>query len=141
MASKPVRARLLWAILSLVFPVTFGHVSECRNASLALSAAIHFAMKRYVPCLAVLSHSPSSWAAIVHWSVFIPKSLRSPRRHLIHSFSCPSEETAPPTSSPNITRFGSLVSSMRATDPANRIHLLRRIASMLLLPVFTRVSM
>ena len=45
-----------------------------------------------------------------------------------------------PTSSPNITRFGSLVSSMRATNPANRIRLLRSIASMLSIPVITRVS-
>ena len=34
--------------------------------ALALSAAIHFVMKKSAPCFAVLCHSPSSWAAIVH---------------------------------------------------------------------------
>ena len=140
MASKPVRARLLWATLSLVLPVTFGHVSACLNAALALSAAIHLVMKPSAPCLAVLCHSPSSWAAIVHLSGSMPKTVKSSRRHPIHSFSCPPEETAPPTSSPNITHFGSRVSFMRATAPANRIRLLRSVASMLSLPVFTRVS-
>ena len=43
----------------------------------------------------------------------------------------PPRSWRPPTSSPNITHFGSLVSSMRATNPANRIRLLRKIASML----------
>ena len=46
----------------------------------------------------------------------------------------------PPTSSPNITHFGSLVSSIRATNPANRIRLLHNVASMLSAPVFKRVS-
>ena len=31
MASKPARIRLLWAILSLVLPITFGHTTSCRN--------------------------------------------------------------------------------------------------------------
>ena len=55
-------------------------------------------------------------------------------------FLLPPEETAPPTSAPNITHFGSRVSFMRATAPANRIRLLRSVASILSLPVFTRVS-
>ena len=46
-------------------------------------------------------------------------------------FLLPPAEPAPPTSSPNITHFGSLVSSMRATNPVNRIRLLRSIASIL----------
>ena len=123
-ASKPVRARLLWATLSLVLPVTFGQIAACRSAALALSAAIHFVMKTSAPCFAVLCHSPSSWAAIVHLSGWMPKTLRSSRRHPIHYFSCSPAEPTPPTSSPNITHFGSLVSSMRATNPANRIRLL-----------------
>ena len=45
MVSEPARARLLWAILSLVLPVTFGHTTGCRSPALASSAAIHFAMK------------------------------------------------------------------------------------------------
>ena len=44
-ASEPARARLLWAILSLVLPVTFGHTTACRSPALFFSAAIHFAMK------------------------------------------------------------------------------------------------
>ena len=39
-----------------------------------------------------------------------------------------------PTIYPNITHFGSLVSFMRATNPANKIRLLRKVASMLSLP-------
>ena len=52
----------------------------------------------------------------------------------------PPEETVPSSSSPNITHFCSLVSSIRATNAANRIRLLRNVASMLSLPVFKRVS-
>ena len=37
-----------------------------------------------------------------------------------------------PTISPNITHFGSLVSSMRATNPANKIRLLPKVAPMLI---------
>ena len=46
-ASKPVRARLLWATLSLALPVTFGHIAACRSAALALSATIHFVTNRH----------------------------------------------------------------------------------------------
>ena len=44
-------------------------------------------------------------------------------------------QSAPPTNSPNITHFGSLVSSIRATNPANKIRLMRKVASTLSLPV------
>ena len=37
MASEPARARLLWAILFLVLPVTFGHTAACRSPALAFS--------------------------------------------------------------------------------------------------------
>ena len=74
-------------------------------------------MKCPAPCSAILRHSPSSWAAVVHWSALILKALRSSRRHPIHSFSWPPMQPAPPTSSPNITLFGSLVSSMRVIIP------------------------
>ena len=40
-------------------------------------------------------------------------------------FFLPPPQPAPPTISPNVTHFGSLVSSMRATNPANKIRLLR----------------
>ena len=72
-ASEPARVRLLWAILSLVLPVTFGHTAACRSPALAFAAAIHFAMKCSAPCSAVLRHSPSSWAAVIHWSALMPK--------------------------------------------------------------------
>ena len=79
------RVRLLWAILSLVLPVTFGHTTACRSPALAFPTAIHFAMKHS----AVLRHSPSSWAAVAHWSALMPKALRSSKKHPVHSFSCP----------------------------------------------------
>ena len=97
MASKPARARLLWAILSLVLPVTFGHTTACRSPALIFSAAIHFAMKCSAPCAAVLRHSASSWAAVVHWSALMPKAVRSSRKHPIHSFSWPPHSPRPPT--------------------------------------------
>ena len=107
-------------ILSLVLPVTFGYTTACRSPALAFSAAIHFAMKCSVPCSAVLRHPPSSWAAVVHWSTLMPEALRSSRKHSTHSFSWPPTQSTPPTISPNITHFGSLVSSTRATIPRTR---------------------
>ena len=73
-----------------------GHTIACRSPALAFSAAIHFAMKCSAPCSAVLRHSPSSWAIFVHWSVLMPKALRLSRKHLIHSFSCPTTQLTPP---------------------------------------------
>ena len=137
MASEPAQTRLLWAIMSLVLPVTFGYTTTaCQSPALTFSAAFHFAMKRFATCSAVLRHSPSSRAAVVQWLALIPKALRSSRRHPIYSFFWP------PTSSPNITHLGSLVSSMHATNPAIRIRLriLRIIASMLSLTVLMSVS-
>ena len=58
MTSEPARERLLWAIIFLVLPVTFGNTTTCRSPALAFSAAIHFAMKRSAPWSSVLSHSP-----------------------------------------------------------------------------------
>ena len=139
MASDPAQARLLWAIFSLVFPVTFGHATVCRSPALTFSAATYLAMRRSAPCSAISLHSPSSSTAVVHWSELIPKALRPSRKHSTHCFSCPPTQPAPPTSSPNITKLGSLVSSMRTTNPA-KIHLPRIIASMLSLPVFISVS-
>ena len=131
MASKSARAPSLRAILSLAFPVTFGHITACRTQALTFSATIYFTMKRSDPCSAVLRYSPSSWAAVAHRSALIPKALRSSRRHPIHSFSCPPTQPTLPTSSPNTTHFSSLVSSMRAKYPADKILLLRIVASML----------
>ena len=80
MASEPARVRLNSAILSLVLPVTFGHATACRSPALAFSAVINFAMKRFAPCSDVLRHSPSSWAAVVHWSPLMPKALNVSNR-------------------------------------------------------------
>ena len=44
----------------------------------------------------VLRHSPSSWAAVVHWSTLMPKALRSSRKHPIHSFPAPPHSPRPP---------------------------------------------
>ena len=99
-------------------------------------------MKRSAPCATVLCHLPSSWAAVVHWSALIvhwsalmPKTPRSSREYLIHSFPSPPTQPAPPTNSPNITYFGNLVSSIRATNSASKIHLLPTLVSMLSLPI------
>ena len=140
MASEPARTRLLWTILSLVLPVTPGRATACRSPVITFSAAIHFAMKRPDPCSTVLRHSPWSWAAVVHWLALIPKALRLSTKRPIHYFSRPLTQSTPPTSYPNMTHFGSLASSMRATNRANKICLLRIIASMLSFPVLLRVS-
>ena len=113
MASDPARVRLLWDTLSLVLPVMPGHTTASRSPSLAFAAAIHFVMKCSAPCSAVLRRSPSSKAAVVHWSVLMPKALRSSRKQPIHYFPCPPIQPAPPNNSLSITHFGSFVSSMR----------------------------
>ena len=127
---RATQARLLWTILSLVLPVTFGHTTAYRSPALAFSAAINFAMKCSTSCSAVLRHFSSSWAAAVHWSALMPKALRSFRNTPSTLFPGPTQ-LAPPTSSPTITHFGSLVSPMCATNPANKTHLLRKVASRL----------
>ena len=116
------------------------HTTACSCPALTFSAAIRFTMFCSALCSAVLRHFPSSWAAVVHWSALMPKALRSSRKHPIYYFSCPPTQPAPPINFPNITHFGSLVSFMRATNPANRIPLLRKVASMLSLPVLIGVS-
>ena len=131
---------LSMGILSLVLPATFGHTTARRSPALAFSAAVHFAMKRSVPSSAVLRHSPLSWAAVVHWSALMPKALRPSRKNLIKSVSWPPTQRVPPTNSPNIRRFGSLVPSIYATNPANKIRFLRKVASMLSLPVLISLS-
>ena len=101
MTSEPARARLLWAILSLVHPVTFGHITACRSPALAFSAVIHFAMKRSAPYSTVLRHSPSYWAAVVHWPALMPKALMSSRKHPIgRPGNTPSTLTPGPPRSP-----------------------------------------
>ena len=142
MASEPARARLFWAILSLDLLIMFGHPTACRSLALAFSAVIPFAIERPAPCSTILRHSPLSWAAVVHWSALIPKTLRSSRKYPNHSFFCPPPpmQPAPTNDSPDIAHFDSLVSSMLATNPANRIRFPRVITSMLSFPVFINVS-
>ena len=103
MTREPARTRLLWAFLSLVLPVAFGHTTACRSPALIFSAGIRFAIKRFTPCSAVLRHSPSSWAAVVRWSALIPKALRSSKRHPLYPFSWPPTQPAHHSSPPNIT--------------------------------------
>ena len=136
MASEPARARLLWDILSLVLLVTFGHTTACHSPALAFSAAINFAMKRSASSF----RCPAPFPLVQGGSrplvgVDAESSERSSRKRPIYSFSWPPRQPAPPTNSPNITHFGSLVSSMRATNPANKIRLLCEVASMPSLPV------
>ena len=145
MASEPGLARvcLLWAILSLVLLVTPGHTTAYRSLALPFVAAIHFAVKRYAPFVLPSYAIPPlvlGLAAVVHWSALTPKALRSSRRHHIHSFSWSPTKPASSTNSPSITHFRSLVSSMRTTNPANKICLLRKVALMLSLPVLISVS-
>ena len=72
--------------------------------------------------------------------VDIPKAPRSSRKHPIHSFSWPPTQPATPTNTMNTTLFGSLVSPMRATNPANKVRLLRQVTSMLPFPAFLSLS-
>ena len=47
---------------------------------LSLQRTAHSAIQCSAPCSAVLRHSPSSGAAVVHWSALMPKALRSSRK-------------------------------------------------------------
>ena len=112
--SEPVRACLLWAILSMVLRIIFGHsTTACCSPALAFSAAVHFARKRPAPCSTVLRHSPSSLAAVVHLSLLIPKALRSSRKHPMHSFSWHPTQPATSINFSNTMHFGSLVQAIR----------------------------
>ena len=117
------RARLLWAILSLVLPVMFGYTTAYSSPVLAFSSAIHFTMKRSTPgSSAVLRHSPSPWAAVVHWSALIPKVQRPSRRHPIYFFSAPTQPAIPTSSFSKhraLRRYYRVLHA--ATRPANKI--------------------
>ena len=95
MASEPARTRLRRAILCLVLLVTFGHATACHSPALDFSAEINFAMKRPAFCSAVLRHSPSFWAAVVHWSALMPKALRSSRKTPSTLFPSPPRSPVP----------------------------------------------
>ena len=52
--ARKARVQLFWS-----FPSCSGiHTTACRSPSLTFSVAIHFAMKRSVPCFAVLHYPP-----------------------------------------------------------------------------------
>ena len=140
MARKPARIRLLWAILSLVLRATFGHTTACRSPALTFSAMIPFAMKLEAPCSAVLRHFPLVLGCS-HPLVGVDTEISEVVHETPHPlFFLSPTQPAPPTPFPNITHFGGLVSSMRATNPANKIRLLRIVTSMLSLSVLTNMS-
>ena len=127
--------------LSSSWPFCHVRAYHCMpSSSLGFLCNDQFRHEMFPSCSAVLRHSPSSWAAVVHWSALMPKALRSSMKHPIHSFSWPRTQPAPSTISPNITHFGSFVPSMRATNTASKIRILRKVASMLSLPVLISVS-
>ena len=70
------RAHLLLAALPLALPVTSGYTTASRSTALAFSVMIQFAMKNYA-LVYCFRHSPTSSAALICWSVLIPKPLRS----------------------------------------------------------------
>ena len=74
-------------------PVCFGrssHWSFSLRSGIPLYAVVrpwpslqqtnHSAMKCSTLCSAVLRYSPSSWAAVIHWSALMPKAVRSSRK-------------------------------------------------------------
>ena len=132
MTSEPARARSLWAIISLVLPVTFGYTTACRSPALTFPAVIHFAMKRFAPCPAVWCHSPSPWPAAVHWSAWIPEN-----SEIVQETPHPFFFLVPHVarvlhqqfSEHNALRQSRIF--MRAKNPAYRIRLLRTVAPML----------
>ena len=71
------------------FPSRSGIPLHAVASLIVFSAPTHFAIKCSAPCSAVLRHSPSFWAAVVHWSALTSKALRSSRKHPMHSFSWP----------------------------------------------------
>ena len=134
MASEPARgARLLWTTLSLVLTVTFGHTTPCRVPApwhLCSDPFHHETFRR-------LSRRPAPFPLVLGCTRPLASvdTKRSERSFPIYYFSGPSTQPVPRTNSPNMTPFGSLVSSLRATTPSNKIRLLRIHASMLSLPV------
>ena len=126
---KTRRACLVWAIL---FLGTSSHVRAyhyaCRSLDLGLCTVIHFChemlrplFRRYAPFPLVLGCSRPLVGVDAESSEVVQEI---PHPH----FSSPPTQSAPPPNIPNITPFGSLVSSMRTTNPANTIRLLRKVA-------------
>ena len=96
------------------------------QSSLGFSAAIHFAMKCSAPSLFCRSAPFPLVLGCSRPLVGVDAESSEVVQETPHPlFSWPPIQPAPPTISTNITHFGSLVSSMRATNPANKIRLLR----------------
>ena len=138
-----------------------GRANQHELACFGLSSPWFFPSRSGIPLHAVAQHFGFLCSDPFHHEMFRPlfrrsapfplvlgcsrplvgvDALRSSRKHPIHSFFWPPTQPAPPTISPNITHFGGLASSMRVTNPANKIRLLRKVASMLSLPVLRSVS-
>ena len=125
-SSKPVRARLLWAIFSSVLPVNFEDVSTCRNATLALLAAIHFVVKLSAACFG----GPKPFPLVLGCDRPLV-GIETENSEVI-------QETPhkllflPPHEFPELHELRqSPVLHMLATNPVKRIRLLHSIASML----------
>ena len=88
----------------------------------------------------ILYCMPSSSTDFLCSDLFRHETFRPLFRRLAPStiFPDPPRTPRPPTSSPTITHFGILVSSLRATNPATRIRICAQ--SPRLLPVFMKVS-
>ena len=91
MVSEAARTRLLWAILSLVLPVTFGDTTACLSPAPTFSAAIYFTVKRSAPFPAVLRILPRPRRQLCtgHHRTFHPFSRRLAPFFLVPGCGCP----------------------------------------------------
>ena len=140
-----------------------GQANQHEPACFGLASPWSFPSRSGIRLHAVVQPWLSLQSNPFHHAMFRPLFRRSAPFPLVLSCSCPLvgvdaessevvQETprplfflaltqpTPPINSPNITHFGSLVSSMRAKIPANKIRLLRKVASILSLPVLISVS-
>ena len=138
--SESVRGRLLWAILSLALPVTFGHTTACRSSSPGFLCDYQFRHEMFRPLFRRLAPFPLVLGCSRPLVGVDAESSEVVQETSHRLFFLAPTQPAPPTNSPNITHFGSLVSSMRATNPVNKIRLLRKVAYMLSLPVLISMS-
>lgn len=121
--SRRLVANQLWrsnqherACFGLHLPANFGRITASRSGvARALSPAIHSAMKNSTPLVRRFVHYFN--LAIRFCRVQVCPDTESSGGHPIQSFPVPPAAPEPPTSSPNMTRFSSLVSSMRAITP------------------------
>ena len=133
-------APLLVAILSLVFPVTFRHTTLCRSSPPSFLCSHRFCHQTFCPLFRRLAPFPLVPGCSRPLVGVDTESFEVFQEAPYPLFLFPPTPPTPPTSSPNITHFSNLVSSLRATNPANSIHLLCIIASMLSFSVFFSMS-